>query len=345
MKLTCIPRLKRSGDSFLGFYMKKRLMVVDSLNLFIRNYVVDPSMSTHGFPLGGLKGYFKSLQKLVRDVKPDAIVVVWDGPGGSRKKKTIIKEYKDGRKPVRLNRNVKNLTEDQEVQNKVWQQLRVIEYLNNMPIIQFLEKEVEADDLISVVCRHEKFKDWDKVIVSSDKDFIQLCNKNTVLYRPIQNEVLTTKKILEEFKIHPNNFALARAMAGDPSDNIDGVKGLGLTTIANRLPFLSEEKEYLTSEVLEFCKKQISDGSKLKLFQNILDASEQVHTNYTVMQLTSPNMSFQVLQKVDYSLDNYKPEINLTEIKKMMLEDGFAEMKFDELYASLKKIIVDHKGL
>jgi 5'-3' exonuclease len=325
--------------------MPKRLMIIDSLNLFIRNYVVDPSMSTHGQPLGGLKGYFKSLQKLIRDVKPDGIVVVWDGPGGSRKKKTIIKDYKDGRKPIRLNRDVKNLTEDQEVQNKVWQQLRVIEYLNCMPIVQFLEREVEADDLISVVAQHQKFKDWDKVIVSSDKDFIQLCNKNTVLFRPIQNEVLTTKKVLEEFKIHPNNFAVARAMAGDPSDNIEGVKGLGLTTIANRMPFLAEEKEYLTGDVFEFCKKQIEEGSKLKMFQNVLDASEEVHTNYTVMQLSAPNLSFQVLQKVDYALDNYNPEFNLTEVRKMMIEDGFGEVKFDELYAALKKIIAEHKGL
>jgi DNA polymerase-1 len=325
--------------------MPKRLMIIDSLNLFIRNYVVDPSMSTHGQPLGGLKGYFKSLQKLIRDVKPDGIVVVWDGQGGSRKKKAIIKDYKDGRKPIRLNRDVKNLTEDQEIQNKVWQQLRVIEYLNCMPIIQFLEKEVEADDLISVVARHEKFKDWDKVIVSSDKDFIQLCDNTTVLYRPIQNEVLTTKKILEQFGIHPNNFAIARAMAGDPSDNIDGVKGLGLTTISKRMPFLAEEKEHITEDVLNFCKQQITEGSKLKMFQSVLDAAEQVHINFSVMQLKSPNMSYQVLKKVDYSLDNYSPEFNLTEVRKMMIEDGFGEVKFDELYAALKKIIAEHKGL
>jgi DNA polymerase-1 len=325
--------------------MPKRLMIIDSLNLFIRNYVVDPSMSTHGQPLGGLKGYFKSLQKLIRDVKPDGIVVVWDGQGGSRKKKAIIKDYKDGRKPIRLNRDVKNLTEDQEIQNKVWQQLRVIEYLNCMPIIQFLEKEVEADDLISVVARHEKFKDWDKVIVSSDKDFIQLCDNTTVLYRPIQNEVLTTKKILEQFGIHPNNFAIARAMAGDPSDNIDGVKGLGLTAISKRMPFLAEEKEHITEDVLNFCKQQITEGSKLKMFQSVLDAAEQVHINFSVMQLKSPNMSYQVLKKVDYSLDNYSPEFNLTEVRKMMIEDGFGEVKFDELYAALKKIIAEHKGL
>ena len=325
--------------------MTKRLMIIDSLNNFIRNYIIDPSISTHGKPIGGLKGYIKSLQKLVREVKPSCIVVCHDGPGGSRKKKTIIKGYKDGRKPIRLNRDVKNLTEDQEIQNKVWQQLKVMEYLNCMPVIQFLEKEIEADDLIAVVCNHQYFKDWDKVIVSSDKDFIQLCNNNTVLYRPIQNEVLTTKKILEEFGIHPNNFAVARAIAGDPSENIDGVKGVGLKTISNKMAFLAEEKEYITGEIIDFCKKQVEDGSKLKIFTSIIEEADTIHTNFSVMQLKSPNMSYQVLKKIDYTLDNYNPEFNLTEIRKMMIEDGFGEVKFDELYACLKKIIADHKEL
>lgn len=323
--------------------MTKRLMVIDSLNLFIRNYIVDPSMSTNGQPLGGVKGYIKSLQKLVREIKPDCIVICHDGPGGSRKKKTIIKNYKDGRKPIRLNRDIKNLTEDQEIQNKVWQQLRTIDYLNHMPVIQLLEKEVEADDLISIVCRHEHFKDWNKIIVSSDKDFIQLCDKTTILYRPIQNEILTEKTVIEQYGIHPNNFAIARAMAGDPSDNIDGIKGLGLTTISKRLPFLSEQKEHITEDVLDYCGKQISEGSKLKVYQNIIDSAKEIHINFSVMQLKSPNVSYQTLQKVNYALENYSPELNLTQIKKMMIEDGFGEVKFDELYTAMKKIIVQHK--
>jgi hypothetical protein len=52
-------------------------------------------------------------------------IIVWDGPGGSRKKKSIIENYKDGRKPIRLNRNVKMLSDDQELENKIWQQTSV----------------------------------------------------------------------------------------------------------------------------------------------------------------------------------------------------------------------------
>ena len=63
-------------------------------------------------------------------------MVIWDGPDGSRKRKTMDKNYKSGRKPIKLNRAFHNLTDDEELKNKIWQQTRLIEYLNEMPIVQ-----------------------------------------------------------------------------------------------------------------------------------------------------------------------------------------------------------------
>jgi DNA polymerase-1 len=83
---------------------KKRVLIVDALNAMLRAYIVDPSISTNGQPIGGLKGFIKILQKLVRETKPDNIIIAWDGPDGSRKRKTMDKNYKAGRKPIRLNR-------------------------------------------------------------------------------------------------------------------------------------------------------------------------------------------------------------------------------------------------
>ena len=62
----------------------KRVMIIDALNAYFRAYIVDPSMSTNGQPIGGVKGFLKILQKLVRENKPDMVVVVWDGPGRIR---------------------------------------------------------------------------------------------------------------------------------------------------------------------------------------------------------------------------------------------------------------------
>ena len=97
----------------------KRVLIVDALNAYLRAYIVDPSVSTNGQPIGGLKGFIKILQKLVRQTKPNAVVVCWDGPNGSKKRKTMDKNYKEGRKPIRLNRSVHNLTDDEELQNKI----------------------------------------------------------------------------------------------------------------------------------------------------------------------------------------------------------------------------------
>ena len=104
-----------------------RVLIIDALNMFLRAYIVDPSLSTNGEPIGGFKGSIKIVQKLARMIKPDEIVIVWDGPNGSQKRRSIDKNYKEGRKPIRLNRNVKALSEDEELRNRVWQQTRSIE--------------------------------------------------------------------------------------------------------------------------------------------------------------------------------------------------------------------------
>lgn len=318
-------------------------MVIDSLNLFIRNYVVSPVTSTNGQPIGGVIGYLRSLQKYVREISPDEVVIVWDGPGGSRKKKSIVHNYKEGRSPIRLNRNVKMLSDDQEIENKIWQQLRLTEYLNNFPVIQFLEPEIEADDLISFVVQSEKYANWNKIIVSSDKDFIQLCNDCTVLFRPIQNEILTWKNVVEEYGIHPTNFALARAMAGDKSDNIEGVAGIGLKTVSKNLPFLREDKSYFLEDLESYCLKKQEEGAKSKFFQNILDNLALIHRNYRAMQLYSPNISVQVAQKTRHTLRDYRYELNVTETQKMLLKDGAGQANFEEMYTKFKKIVVENK--
>ena len=323
--------------------MSKKLMIVDSLNLFIRNYVVSPVISTNGQPIGGVIGYLRSLQKCIREVKPDEIVIVWDGPGGSRKKKSIVENYKEGRKPIKLNRNVNMLTDDQETKNKVWQQLRLTEYLNNFPVIQLLEPEVEADDLISLVAQEQKYRDWKKIIISSDKDFIQLCNESTILFRPIQNQIMTWKTVVDEFEIHPNNFAIARAMAGDKSDNIQGIQGIGLKSVSKYLPFLKEEKSFFINDILKFSLEKEEEGIKAKFYKNVIENIDVIHKNYKAMQLYSPNISVQVAQKTRHIINNYVYELNITETQKMLLTDGVGQANFDEMYTKFRKIVVENK--
>lgn len=313
----------------------KRVIIIDALNMFLRAYIVDPSLSTNGQPIGGIKGSIKILQKLVRMTQPDSIVVVWDGPDGSRKRKTIDKNYKAGRKPLRLNRAFHNLTDDQELQNKIWQQTRIIEYLNDMPIVQIMIPKVEADDVIAHLCKLNHYDDWQKVIISNDKDFLQLCNDNTILYRPTADVVMNKNRVIEDYGVHPSNMALARAIDGDASDNLPGIKGAGLKSISKRLSFLASEKDYTIDEVVEFCENA---DSKLKFFSNIVEGRELIEHNYKMMQLYAPMLSYQSKDFVKNAVEEFDCNFNKTEIIRKTREDGFGELNWDELKSHLNKI-------
>jgi DNA polymerase-1 len=315
--------------------MTKRLMVVDAMNAYLRAYIVDPSVSHNGDPIGGYKGFVKILQKLCREMRPDEIIIAWDGAGGSQKRKAANKNYKAGRKPIRLNRSVKTMTQDEEIQNKVWQQLRLMEMLNQMPVIQIVSDGIEADDVISYAVQNQKYKGWQKIIISSDKDFFQLCDGETVLYRPIQKAFMNKPRILNEFGIHPTNFAMARAIAGDTSDNLAGVRGVGLKTIAKKMEFFAGEGSVTFKELYEYCE---NDNTGLKAFSSILENKDAIQSNYQIMQLYSPAISIQTKNKIQYALDNFVPQFNKTDIIKRMKEDGFGEWNTSDIFAICKRI-------
>ena len=318
----------------------KRVIVIDALNMFIRNYIVNPMISTNGNPIGGSVGFLNSVKKLMREAKPDQIIICWDGAGGSQKRRQTVKEYKQGRKPLRKNYKVEGMSEQSEKENMVWQQRILMEMLNEMPIIQLMLDRVEADDIISMISGSPKYKGWQKVIISSDKDFLQLLDGETVLYRPIQKKAWTKNTVIEEYGISPENFVLARAIAGDKSDNLAGIKGAGLPTIAKRLSFLIDDEMHTLSEVYDHCANV---EGKLKFYERIIEDWDRVETNYKVMNLTPPSISVQGRRKVNYALDNFEFELNATELKCCSVEHGFGSYDWSELMAMLRGIVEKNK--
>ena len=318
----------------------KRLLVIDGLNAYLRAYIVNPSLSTNGQPIGGFKGFLQIVQKLIRDIEPDRIFIAWDGPNGSKKRKLMNKNYKEGRSPIRLNRAVRNLTEAEELKNKIWQQTRLFEYLNCLPIMQVLIPEVEADDIISYVAQLSDYDNWQKVIVSNDRDFLQLCTNNTILYRPTKNEIFNTKKVIEEYGVHPSNMALARAIAGDSSDNLPGIRGVGMSGIKKRLQFLSEEDSFTIDDLVDYCG---DFESKLKFYSSIVEGEDLIENNYKMMQLYAPQLSYQAKDKIKYAIREFECEFNRIEFIRMMMEDGFGEWDWSELKAKMNSIVADCK--
>jgi DNA polymerase-1 len=318
----------------------RRVILIDALNMFIRSWTINPSMSTNGNPIGGTVGFLGSIRKVVNDFSPDEVVICWDGAGGSQKRRQIIKSYKEGRKPIRKNYEVAGMDKQSENENKYWQQEILAEMLNEMPTIQFMFAGTEADDVIAFLAKSPKYEGWQKVIISSDKDFIQLLDDETVLYRPIQKKALNKKMVIEEFGISPQNFAIARAMAGDKSDNLPGIGGAGLKTITKRLPFLAEEEEHYIGEICDFCEDA---DSKASFYGKVTENRELIEANYKVMNLVPPSISVQDAQKINYAIDNFVPELNATGLRKMSIQHGFGSFSWDYYFASLNGVIKRRK--
>ena len=308
---------------------EKRLLIIDGLNMFLRSYIINPTMDPKGVAIGGCIGFLKSLQKCVRGYEPDEIIIAWDGHGGSQKKRSMNKNYKEGRKPLRFNRRMIQLDEKEQLKNKAYQQVRTMQYVNELPVVQIIIDYVEADDVISYVVQHKKYKDYNKLIVSSDKDFYQLVDEKTSIFRPIQKKVITLPIIMEEFQIHPNNFALARAISGDPSDNLKGVPRVGLKTVSKKFPILANTESVDLSQVLDECRQV---GKPLQVHKNILSHEGLIENNYDIMQLYKPNIARTNKDIIDYSINNFEFEYSRMNFTKLLFTDGLGSTNFSDFY-------------
>lgn len=319
----------------------KKVLIIDALNMFFRCYARDPSINLQGNPSGGCIGFLKSLQKSIRLTKPDDVIIVWDGSGGSRKRRQINKNYKSGRKVVHLPKNMGyDFSHEEELDNKVWQQSRLLEYLDKLPICQFMFEDVEADDVIAAIVQSREMEDWKKVILSNDKDFMQLCDEDTILCRPAMKpwQVLNTNRIVEEYSIHPVNMALARALVGDKSDNLPGVPGVGFGRVIKFFPFLIEEEEYSSQDLFNATEELLAN-KKSKFLEAILESKEVINENYKIMQLYQPQVSYQRKGIIDNCLSEREKLYNLTGFKLMLSEDGFMSLRWDTLEETMRKII------
>lgn len=313
----------------------KNVIIIDALNMFIRSYIVQPDLDKKGMPIGGTIGFLKSLQKVARDFNANEVIVAWDGHEGSQRKRSMNKDYKGGRKPVRFNRRLIELDEKQQAANKGWQQVRLMEYLNQMPVIQLIADYTEADDIIAHAINNKQYEGWMKTIISSDKDFFQLCRDDVQIYRPIQKKIVTKDSVLEEFKIHPKNFALARAMAGDKSDNLPGIKGAGLKTIAKRFPYLIREDVYETSDIIRDCTMA---AKKLKIHENIQKEEQLIKDNYRIMQLYYPNIRPMNRALIDKAISDFEPTFDKIKFTQMLFEDDAGGINFNDLQQIFRNI-------
>ena len=283
----------------------ERVLMIDGLNLFFRNFAMLNMVNPDGVHIGGLGGFFRSLGALIRQIQPTQVYVVFDGAGSSNNRKNLLPEYKSGRNLQRItNWDAFDDLED-EHDAKIDQIVRIIQYLKSLPVKTVSLDKVEADDIIaylgSVIPKTPK----DKVfIVSSDKDFLQLINENVIVYRPMEKEYYTESTVIEKFKMSPNNFILYKTLMGDNSDKVAGVKGLGPKKLYKLFPELSE-KDLTLNDIYDICEAKFKENV---IYARIIQTIDSLEKNYKIMDLSNPMLDENDKNYLDQVVKSENPD-------------------------------------
>lgn len=302
-----------------GMGYNSRVLLIDALNTFLRSYAAVPSMDDDGRHIGGTIGFLKSLGFAVRTFKPTRCIVVFDGKGGSQRRRKVYPQYKANRKPpVRLNRAYDMTTDEQEKENMKWQLVSLIELLECLPVTTLALDNVEADDVIAYLSQLVTQSGGSSIIYSTDKDFYQLASENIKVYNPVKKKTFTDDTILEEFGIHPKHFHFFRALNGDKSDNIDGIKGVGETTLRKYLPEVADPTIELSVDSI--AQKYAGQKKVPKVIQNIVSNRNVVERNLYLMNLHEGVMSTDARMKVANIYQNSTIQLRKVDLTKLMFK-------------------------
>ena len=262
--------------------LNDHILVIDAMNMLIRSFSLLKAMSPTGHHIGGLVGFLRSLGYVTRIFDPTRVIVVWDGKGGSANRKNIDPNYKANRATSRITHWGLYDTKAEETEALIGQLFRTKDYLECLPLQQIMMEKLEADDIIAYLAQQADKNNKKITIVSSDKDFLQMVNKNIEVYAPIKKKVFKEDNIKDELKVISENYNIVKALLGDNSDGLKGVKGLGIKTIISQFPDLVSKPSMTLDYVFQVCEDNL-EGKKI--FSKIIHEWDKVETNYKLMNL------------------------------------------------------------
>ena len=314
--LSILNQIKESGGEIDNEKPNDSVLLIDGMNLFIRVFSAIPTTNEDGVHVGGIVGFLRSLAFNINMIRPTRTIIVFDGKGGSNRRRKIFPEYKMGRKmSYRLNRAHNFLTREEEQQMMIRQLNRVVEYLECLPVSIMNMEQTEADDVIGYLSKHI-YRNSKTTIVSTDKDFLQLVDKNTNVYSPTKKKMYDEEKVFEEYGIHPKNFLLFRMFDGDKSDGIPGVNGIGKKTLIKLFPFMETEQKFELDDIYRSAETQ-----KNPLCEKVLQSKDLLDLNRQLMDLEDGIISGQTKLKVKEIVERPIQRVIKHRFQTMFLED------------------------
>ena len=297
--------------------LNDHILIIDAMNTLIRSFSLLKAMNPSGTHVGGLVGFLRSLGYVTRIFDPTRVIVVWDGKGGSGNRKNIDPNYKAQRATARITHWGLYDTREEEQEALIGQLYRTQDYLECLPIHQMGLEKLEADDIIAYLANRASNAGKKVTIVSSDKDFLQLVNGNIEVYAPVKKKTFTKDNIFEELKVLPVNYNIVKALLGDNSDNLLGVKGLGIKTIVSEFPKLLTEVSDL-DYVFKTAEEKL-EGKKI--FAKIIHNWDRVETNFKLMDLHETTLDEKEIEYVESIMKENIPGLQTGAFLHLMDQD------------------------
>ena len=274
-------------------HLNSRVLLIDSMNTFLRSFAMIPAINPQGNHVGGLVGFLKSIGYAIKLIQPTRIILIFDGQGNITNRRNTYADYKANRQIKRItNYNVFSTLEE-ESDSIATQMLRLLDYLKCLPVNISIIDKIEADDTIAYLS--QKLKD-DVVIYSADQDFLQLVNDRITVYSPIKKQFYTSKEVYEQYGLYPQNFITMKCLMGDKSDNLPGVKGLGPKKLFKYFPELSGKEKFTLQEAYQKATDKVDEHG---IYGNVHLFKNQLEINYELMCLEEVELLENDQQELD----------------------------------------------
>ena len=299
---------------------KKTIYLIDASSLFFRAFYALPAMNTSsGLPTQAIYGFLKSILKILK-FKDKYIVLCFDTKEGSFRNE-LYPDYKGNRGEI---------DPDLEVQIPYIQ--KVVETLG---VYSLQKKGYEADDIIGTLAKQFSKANHSVAVVSNDKDFVQLIDKNIFLYDIQKNIKYNEQKAVQKWGVPPSQMLDYLSLVGDSSDNVPGVKGIGPKGAIKLLQ---------TYKNLKDIYKNINKIEPESIRKKLLESKDNAFLSQKLIQIDIQAVDKLDIQKTRFSFSEKKHFLSfLQELEFKTLRKEFEKLFKKESLAS-SKVFTDHKS-
>ena len=225
----------------------KKIALVDGYSFVFRAYHSLPGLlNLQNVPVGAVYGFVNMLIKLLSALEVSHVAVVFDA-GGKNFRHQLFEQYKANRPPCPA--------------DLIPQFPLIRQAVEALSLVSIEKKGYEADDIIATLSKQASQEDFEVLIVSSDKDLMQLVSEKVKMYDAMKNKLIGIAEVEEKFGLKPEMVLDILAITGDTADNIPGIKGIGPKTAIELLTQFGSLQNMLEN----IC--QISSDRKQKLVQ------------------------------------------------------------------------------